>query len=185
MTRPPLLLSLCLLGLAAPALAQDASSSAVSAPETAAASISSADAFKIFVEACTDASGGDLTAYDRLNDSGWVPNGTDQTGPFNAVYSGSREVGGLGEIDLWGSVQSFPTQRLGYCRVDFSDPNNLLDFNDMNGQKGLTGSVQTGENGNVYGAWETPDKKLLVIGDRSDGAVELEFNLILGDKPKQ
>jgi len=29
-----------------------------------------------------------------------------------------------------------------------------------------------------------PDKKVLVIGDRTDGAVELEFNLLLGDKPK-
>jgi len=25
---------------------------------------------------------------------------------------------------------------------------------------------------------------MLVIGDRTDGAVELEFNLLLGDKPK-
>jgi hypothetical protein len=176
------LLTFCLLGLATPALAQDSSSSA---PAPAGPPVASADAFKMFVEACTDASGGDPTAYDRLNNSGWTPNETDETGPYNAVYSGNREVDGIGEVDLWGSVQSFPTQRLGYCRVDFSDANNILDFNDMNGLKGLSGTSQTGAEGNVYGVWETPDKKLLVIGDRSDGAVELEFNLILGDKPKQ
>ena len=176
------LLSLCLLGLAAPALAQDASSSA---PAAAAPAISSADAFKMFVDACTTASGGNPTDYDKLNDGGWTPNETDETGPYNAVYSGYRDVDGLGEVDLWGSVQSFPTQRLGYCRIDFSDANNVLDFNDMNGLHGLSGTLQTGPSGNVYGVWETPDKKLLVIGDRSDGAVELEFNLILSDKPKQ
>ena len=178
------LLSLCLLGLATPALAQDASSSAA-APAAAAPPIASADAFKMFVDACTTASGGNPTDYDKLNDGGWTPNETDETGPYNAVYSGYRDVDGLGEVDLWGSVQSFPTQRLGYCRIDFSDANSVLDFNDMNGLHGLTGTLQTGAPGNVYGVWETPDKKLLVIGDRSDGAVELEFNLILGDKPQQ
>jgi len=177
------LLSLCLLCLATPALAQDASASASAPDATAAPPISSADAFKMFVDACTDASGGDPTSYDRLNNGGWTPNETDETGPYNAVYSGYRDVDGLGEVDLWGSVQSFPTQRLGYCRVDFSDANNILDFSAMNGLKGLSGTLQPGAAGNVYGVWETPDKKLLVIGDRSDGAVELEFNLILGDKP--
>jgi hypothetical protein len=180
------LLSLCLIALSAPALAQDASSSASSAPADqtqAGPPVSSADAFKIFVDTCTDISSGDPAAYDRANSSGWTANEGQDTGPYNKVYSGYRELDGLGEVDIWGSVQSFPTQRLGYCRIDFSDENNLLDFKDMAGLKGLTGATTAGENGDVYGAWEAPDKKLLVIGDRTDGVVELEFNLLLGDKP--
>ena len=190
------LLPLCLILMASPGLAQSSSvapdAPASSAPDDDTSSVApppgppvtSAEAFKIFVDTCTDISGGTEGSYDRANAAGWIPNDADDSGPYNSIYSGSREIGGLGEVDIWGSVQNFPTQRLGYCRVDFSDSNNTLDFKDMAGVHGLVGSIQARDGGNVYGAWETPDKKLLVIGDRSDGAVELEFNLILGDKPK-
>jgi len=187
------LLTLCLIGLATPAFAQassseappssalPAASSADDQPVPAGPQVTSAEALKMFVDACTDLSSGDPTAYDRANNAGWVPNDTEDTGPYSAIYSGSREIGSFGEVDIWGSVQSFPTQRLGYCRVDFSDPDNLLDFAGMAGIKGLTGTIESRDGGNVYGAWESADKKLLVIGDRSDGAVEFEFNLLLGD----
>jgi hypothetical protein len=197
------LLTVCLIGLVTPALAQASSSSSEAssavmdvspdassmpagssepAPEDE-TPMASADLFKLLVGSCTDLSSGDPTAYDRANDGGWTPNASDNTGPYNAIYSGYREVAGYGEIDIWGAVQSLPTQRLGYCRVDFSDTDTLLDFKDMAGLKGLGGTLTLGDGGNVYGAWESPDKKLLVIGDRSDGAVEIEFNLLLGDKP--
>ena len=193
------LLPLCLILAASPVLAQSSSSMPMDTPLASSAAdgdttaplpppagppVTSAEAFKIFVDTCTDISGGTEGSYDRANAAGWVPNDSDDSGPYNSIYSGSRELSGLGEVDIWGSVQNFPTQRLGYCRVDFSDSNNVLDFKDMAGIHGLTGSIEPRDAGNVYGAWETPDKKLLVIGDRSDGAVELEFNLILGDKPK-
>lgn len=176
------LLPLCLLAFAVPALAQDASSSAPA--DQSGPPVASAEAFKIFVETCADVSSGDPAAYGRAKNAGWTPNEPGDTGPYNKVYSGYRDLNGIGEIDLWGAVYSLPSQRLGYCRVDFSDENNILDFNDMAGQKGLVGSITHGANGDVYGAWESPDKKMLVIGDRTDGVVELEFNLLLGDKPK-
>jgi len=188
------LLPLCLILMASPVLAQSSAAAPASSAQdndnsSSAAPpsgppVTSAEAFKIFVDTCTDISGGTEGSYDRANAAGWIPNDADDSGPYNSIYSGSREIAGLGEVDIWGSVQNFPTQRLGYCRVDFSDSNNVLDFKDMAGVHGLTGSIQPRGGGNVYGAWEAPDKKLLVIGDRSDGAVELEFNLILGEKPK-
>jgi hypothetical protein len=188
------LLPLCLILMASPVLAQSSAAAPASSAQdndnsSSAAlpsgpPVTSAEAFKIFVDTCTDISGGTEGSYDRANAAGWIPNDADDSGPYNSIYSGSREIAGLGEVDIWGSVQNFPTQRLGYCRVDFSDSNNVLDFKDMAGVHGLTGSIQPRDGGNVYGAWEAPDKKLLVIGDRSDGAVELEFNLILGEKPK-
>ena len=177
------LLPFCLLALATPVLAQDSSSSAPADPSGP--PVASADAFKLFVEACADISSGDPAAYDRAKEAGWTPNETEDTGPYNKVYSGYRDLGGLGEVDLWGAVYSFPSQRLGYCRVDFSDENNTLNFNDLSGQKGLVGATTPGQNpGDVYGSWESPDKKMLVIGDRTDGVVELEFNLLLGDTAK-
>ncbi|MEO8756276.1 MAG: hypothetical protein ABI398_00795 [Devosia sp.] len=145
--------------------------------------LSSADAFKLFVESCADLASGDPTAFDRANDRGWIPNDSDDTGPYTTIYSGYRELEGFGEIDIWSSVQKLPTQRLGYCRLDFSDSDGRLDFNDVSGLKSLTGTVEVRDGGTVFGAWESADKKLLVVGDRKDGTVELEFNLLLGDKP--
>ena len=49
----------------------------------------------------------------------------------------------------------------------------------------LSGTAQQTADGNAYGSWESADKKWLVIGDRSEGAVEIEFNLLLGTKPGQ
>lgn len=194
--RLPLAL-LCLCVLAGPASAQSSSavadddqgtSSDVDTSQPAAPSgppVSSGDAFKLFVKTCTDIASGDPKAFDRANDAGWAPNEAPDPGPYSTIYSGSREVSGYGEVDIWASVQSFPTQRLGYCRIDFSDANNALDFTQMNGVEGLTGTAQKTADGNAYGSWESADKKWLVIGDRSEGAVEIEFNLLLGTKPGQ
>jgi hypothetical protein len=146
--------------------------------------LASADALKLFFDTCTDLSSGDLTAYDRANDSGWTPNEQDDVGPYNSVYSGWRNVEGYGEIDVWGSVNSYPTQALGYCRVDFPDPDNRIDFRDMSQNGGLKGRLEDRGEGNVYGAWESDDHKLLVLADRNAGQVQIEFNLLLGDKKK-
>jgi len=175
----PSLLLLCCAALPLPALAQ-ASSSEAPADQSGGPALSSADTLKLIVDACTQAVGGDAKASEKMTDGGWTPNEIEDTGPYNAVYSGFRDVAPYGEIDLWASVQSFPSQHLGYCRVDFGDTDNALDFAAMAGIAGLTGSVEPRAEGNVYGAWESADKKLLVIGDRTAGAVELEFNLLPG-----
>ena len=185
---PPYLLALGLPALPLPVVAQDTSSSSpadqgTDQPEATGPAITSPEAFKIFVEACTSLASGEAGADQRAASAGWTANEASSTGPFSTVYSGYRDLNGLGEVDIWGAVYSYPTQRLGYCRVDFSDPDNILDFNDVTGINGLTGSAKPGDNSDVYGAWETPDKKLLVIGDRTEGVVELEFNALLGTKP--
>jgi hypothetical protein len=154
------------------------------APPPSGPPVASADALKLVYDACTDISGGDPAAYDRANNGGWTPNDQDDVGPYNAIYSGFRTVDGYGEVDIWGSVNSYPTQSLGYCRVDFPDPDGLINFADMTKLGDLKGRIEDRGEGNVYGAWESSDKKLLVIGDRNAGQVEIEFNLLLGDKKK-
>ena len=179
----PSLLLLCRAGLPLPALAQASSSQAPADQNST--PMSSADALKLIVDACTQVIGGDADGPEKMTDGGWTPNEIEDTGPYNAVYSGFRDVAPYGEIDLWASVQRFPSQHLGYCRVDFGDTDNVLDFAAMSGIAGLTGSIEPRAEGNVYGAWESADRKLLVIGDRTAGAVELEFNLLPGTQPAQ
>jgi hypothetical protein len=205
------LLSLCLIGLSTPTLAQisltlpsDSSSSAAPAatsssmaPDDTSASeetsddqpvaegpaVPSKDALTDLVKTCTDISSGDPKAADRINADGWTPDDATSSGPYRHIYSGSKDMSGYGSVTIWGSVDTYPSQMLGYCRVDFGDYDNLINFADMTGLQGLTGSVTTPDSsGNVYGAWETADKKILVISDRTDGQVEIEFNLLLGDK---
>lgn len=146
--------------------------------------VASADALKMFYDTCTDISGGDPKAYDRANANGWTPNDQDDVGPYNSIYSGYRNMDGYGEIDVWGSVNTYPTQILGYCRVDFPDADKLINFADVTKLGDLKGRIEDRGDGNVYGAWESGDKRLLVIADRNDGQVELEFNLLLGNKKK-
>ncbi len=204
------LLSLCLIGLASPVLAQatltpDTASSSVAAPAGSDAMdqdldpdgsseepmvvsgppVASKDILKAFYDTCTDISGGNPEASDRANNAGWVPEETADTGPFRSVYAGARDFAGYGSVELWASVETYPSQQLGYCRVDFGDYNNLINFDDLSGMGGLIGKLDDRGDGNVYGAWETPDKKMLVIADRTEGEVEIEFNLLLGDTPAQ
>jgi hypothetical protein len=146
--------------------------------------LASADALKLFYDTCTDISGGDPAAYDRANNGGWTPNDQDDVGPYNSIYSGYRMVENFGEIDIWGSVNSFPTQQLGYCRVDFPDADNTINFSDMGKIADLKGRTEDRGDGNIYGTWESSDKKILVIGDRNAGQVEIEYNILLGDKKK-
>jgi hypothetical protein len=146
--------------------------------------VASADALKMFYDACTDISGGDPKSYDRANGNGWTPNDQDDSGPYNSIYSGYRNMDGYGEVDIWGSVNTYPSQQLGYCRIDFPDADNLINFADVAKLGDLKGRIEDRGDGNVYGAWESGDKKLLVIADRNDGQVEIEFNLLLGDKKR-
>lgn len=142
---------------------------------------STAELFQIFYDTCTSLSGGDPTAYDRANDSGWVPYEAGEYGPFKRVYTGARDFETYGSVEIWGSLETYPSQSLGYCRVDFSDPDGSFDLNAVTGIGGLAGTVSS-DGGN--GVWETADKKLLVIGARYEGSVAIEFNVLVGNTPK-
>lgn len=87
------LLPLCLILMASPGLAQSSSvapdAPASSAPDDDTSSVApppgppvtSAEAFKIFVDTCTDISGGTEGSYDRANAAGWIPNDADDFRP--------------------------------------------------------------------------------------------------------
>jgi len=213
MVRLPLL-SLCLIGLAAPAWAQaspapsssDLPSAALSmsappgyssgpAPDDALPAepdapapppVASADLLQALFTTCTDIIGGDSGAFDRANDAGWVPSDDGDPGPYSHIYAGYRDFDGYGEVQIWAAVQHFPTQQLGYCAVTFSDPGNQVEFDQLTGMGELDGTVHTlVEDQSSFGSWERPDKRLLVLANRIDGSINIEFNLLPGAAPVQ
>ncbi|MEQ1768963.1 MAG: hypothetical protein ABL879_03915 [Devosia sp.] len=144
----------------------------------------SAEALQAFYDVCTDVAGGDPEAYDRAGGAGWQAGDYEEGGPFKSIYSAYRAFDGYDEVSLWSSVETYKTQRLGYCRVDFGDPTSTIDFDDFASVAGLTGNV-TEQDGYVFGVWETPDGQKMVIADRREGVVQIEFNLRIPLTPAQ
>lgn len=145
--------------------------------------VASADALKLFMTACTTFASGDAGATARAAESGWIAYDSEDTGPYKSVFTASQELSGLGTVELWSSVEQYPSQKLGYCRVDFGDYDNRIDFADMAGL-GLTGTV-AGDGANLHGAWEDADHKVMVLADRTDGETAIEFNILIGPAPAQ
>lgn len=140
--------------------------------------MASTDAIKLFVSTCSSIAGGAPDARDDAQKAGWQADDPADNGPYVTIYSGYQELAGYGSVDLWSSLESFPTQRIGYCRLDFGDVDNLLNFNDFT-KLGLNGTITDNGNGNVFGSWESEDHKTLLAANRTDGQVQMEFNLLL------
>lgn len=140
--------------------------------------MASTDAIKLFVSTCGSIAGGAPDARDDAQKAGWQADDPADNGPYVTIYSGYQELAGYGSVDLWSSLESFPTQRIGYCRLDFGDVDNLLNFNDFT-KLGLNGTITDNGNGNVFGSWESEDHKTLLAANRTDGQVQMEFNLLL------
>lgn len=140
--------------------------------------LASADALKLFMTLCGEVAGGVPNARDDAAAAGWIADDPTESGPYVQIYSGYQELAGYGAVDVWSSLESFPTQRIGYCRLDFGDVDNLIDFNDVP-KLGLTGTVSGRGAGNAYGSWESADHKTLLTANRTDGQVQMEFNILL------
>ena len=146
--------------------------------EPAGPPMASTDAIKLFVSTCSAIAGGAPSARDDAQKAGWQADDPADNGPYVTIYSAYQELAGYGSVDLWSSRESFPTQRIGYCRLDFGDVDNLLNFNDFT-KLGLNGTITDNGNGNVFGSWESQDHKTLLAANRTDGQVQMEFNLLL------
>lgn len=137
-------------------------------------------------DVCIDVAGPDAAAYGRAREAGWLPydDGAIDGGPYRRFYSSFKGFSGYGDIDLTSSVATFGDAQLGYCRLDFNDLETRIDFADLSGIGGLTGTV-TAEGALSHGAWSTADLRTLVIADRTDeGVVEIEFNLLPAAAPQ-
>jgi hypothetical protein len=146
--------------------------------EPAGPPLSSTDAVRLFVDTCTTIAGGAANARDKAQKAGWQADEPEDNGPYVTIYSAYQELAGYGSVDLWSSLETFPTSRLGYCRLDFGDVDALLNFNDFT-KAGLNGTITDNGNGNVYGSWESADHKTMLAANRTDGQVQMEFNILL------
>jgi hypothetical protein len=169
-------------GLAATDLTLSAPGDESSSSQEQGPPLSSLDMLQKMYNVCTDVASGDPEAYDRANGDGWSSDGDEGSGPLKTVYSAYKNYDGFDQVTLWSSVETYPTQRLGYCSVDFSEVGGTINLNDMSKIGGLAGKVVDNDAG-TYGSWESADHKVLVVASRSDGAVEVEFNLLLGPAP--
>lgn len=74
------------------------------------------------LEICETFAKGDVLALEQATDAGWDAYDDTPESPFIKSYSGSLDVEGFGYVDLFSLVETYPTQTLGYCRVDVADP---------------------------------------------------------------
>jgi hypothetical protein len=94
---------------ASPAVAQKTKTSAVPAVLAA-------------LETCELFAKGDVLAVEAAAEAGWDAYEDNAESPFIKSYSASRDYPGLGYADMFSLVETYPTQTLGYCRIDLNEP---------------------------------------------------------------
>lgn len=139
--------------------------------------ISSPAALQLFTTLCTELGTGTVDAQDNATAAGWIVDDPLDTGPYVTIVSGYQDIPGIGSADFWSSLETFPTLRVGYCRISFGDADSVIDFGDLDGL-GYTGDTSDLGNGNIYGSWDAANHTILLAADRADGEVQFEFNVI-------
>lgn len=147
--------------------------------------VASADLVKELFERCKAVASDQPDAMKTAAAAGWTAeDDTQGDGPFFTQVAANKEFGGIGPVEMWGTVEYYPTIREGYCRMDFSDPDSLVNFEDFNRIEGLTGQ-QTKIGEDIYAVWQmgATDPKLMVIAQRVAGDFQMEINTILPAAP--
>jgi hypothetical protein len=143
--------------------------------------VASADLVKELYSVCYGVAQDQPDALKDAVTKGWSEETDNEgDGPFFTETAANKEFGGIGSVELWGTVEFYPGLREGYCRADFTDSNNVINFSDFNAIDGLMGRVKT-IGGDTYAAWQigSGDPKVLLIAQRVGGDFQLEINTIL------
>lgn len=148
--------------------------------------VKSSSFIKTLFDTCLKVANDAPDALKAAEADGWAPdedNGGD--GPFFTQIAASKSFGGIGPVEMWGTVEYYPSMREGYCRMDFTDNGGLVDFKDFPGAiSGLTGQTKLiGDD--IYAAWQIgkDNPTTLVIAQRVSGDVQIEINTILKAAP--
>jgi hypothetical protein len=143
--------------------------------------VASADLVKELYEVCYGVAEDQPDALGKAEARGWSEEPDNEgDGPFFTQTAASKEFGGIGAVELWGTVEYYPGMREGYCRVDFTDTDNIVNFSDFNAIAGLTGQVKA-IGGDTYAAWQigSDEPKVVLLAQRVGGDFQLEINTIL------
>lgn len=145
--------------LATPALAQDLP------PE----------ADPIFVEAynaCLDGAAGGLPP----EEAGWTSHDTGNVDAqawdnYTASFA-TKDIEGVGGLNLSASVTKFPGYQLGTCTIRITEPQAEIDGPDIKHTPGFTGTLQ-GDGGDWSGAWRNDEATLFIRSVYSEARVFL------------
>jgi hypothetical protein len=74
------------------------------------------------LETCEIFAKGDVLALEAAAEAGWDAYEETAESPFIRSYSASRDYAGFGYADMFSLVETYPTQTLGYCRIDLNEP---------------------------------------------------------------
>lgn len=147
--------------------------------------VASADLVAELFERCKAVANDVPDAMKTAAAAGWTQeDDTDGDGPFFTQVAANKEFGGIGPVEMWGTVEYYPSMREGYCRMDFSDPDSVVKFDDFNRIPGLTGQ-QTKIGDDIYAVWQMgqSDPRLLMIVQRVAGDFQMEINTMLPAAP--
>jgi hypothetical protein len=127
------------------------------------------------------------SAAEETGAAGWVRDDSAEgsgDGPFFTQFAANKTFGGIGEAALWGTIEYYPSRRQGYCRIDFPDPGNIVNFDDFSKIPGVTGKTQAVDQ-DIYGAWQegATDPSVLILAQRVGGDFQLEMNTQLPAAP--
>ena len=179
---------LLIAAFASPALAQKnpppgpspAAPAAPTAPASAAASVATAVA-----ATCLRFANGDGDATSAAEAEGWTVDAYPDTDSFLFSLSASRSIAGVGDANLFGSIETYPNFTLRFCRVDITTNADAgpIGVETLNGWEGFAGTVKTTGTG-TYGSWdktmEDPDRVMLMTAQQNSG-VTLQINAITAE----
>jgi hypothetical protein len=149
--------------------------------------VTSAELVPELYKLCKEVSTAAPTAAKDTEAEGWAEDTRPENsgdGPFFTQYAANKAFAGIGDAALWGTIEYYPTRREGYCRIDFPDAGNIVDFADFAKIPNVTGTTKTVDS-DVYGAWQegATDPQVMIIAQRVGGDFQLEFNTLLPGAP--
>lgn len=147
--------------------------------------VTSASLIKELYEVCSAVAQAEPDALRKAEARGWAEDEDNEgDAPYFTQTAASKSFGGVGPVEMWGTVDFYPQIREGYCRMDLTDADNLIDFADFKQISGLDGKV-TNIGGDTYAAWQigsgTP--KVMITAQRVAGDFQMEINTILPPAP--
>ncbi len=106
-----------------------------------------------FLEVCEKFASGDVLVVEWASELGWDAKEGDSGSLYARLYNANRYIEGVGDVALVALIEDYPTQTLGYCRIDIVAPAGTIGVLNLNELPRLTGTIRTTSDTD-YGSWE-------------------------------
>ncbi|MEO5808045.1 hypothetical protein [Devosia sp.] len=122
------------------------------------------------LDTCEKFASGDVLIVEWATAQGWTASEGQSDTVYAHIYNATKTIEGVGDVTLFGLVETYPGQTLGYCRMDVQSPAANLGVLTLNDLPRLSGAVQAVDGGE-YGTWqgaETGRDYLLLASQTAD-----------------